>query len=58
MQALKSKTVLFGLLLTVASMVQLFVPFFPPDYIGIGGAVTGAAIILLRFLTTVPLSEK
>lgn len=56
--ALKSRTVLFGLLLTVASALQMFVPFLPPEYIGPAGAGIGAAIILLRFLTTVPLSEK
>lgn len=57
-QALKSKTVLFGLLLAVASALQIFVPFLPPEYVGPVGAGIGAAVILLRFLTTVPLSEK
>lgn len=57
-QALKSRTVLFGLLLTIASMIQVFIPFIPPQYAGQVGAVVGAAVILLRFLTTVPLSEK
>lgn len=58
MNALKSKTVMFGLLLSIASAVQLFVPFFPAEYVGYAGATIGAAIIILRFLTTVPVSEK
>lgn len=57
-QALKSRTVLFGLLLAVASAVQVFVPFLPPQYVGIVGAGVSAAVIVLRFLTTVPISEK
>jgi hypothetical protein len=57
-KALTSKTVLFGLLLSIASAVQLFVPFFPQEYIGYAGAIIGAVIIILRFLTTVPVSEK
>jgi len=58
MNILKSKTILFGLLLTVASALQIFVPFLPPEYVGHVGAGIGAAVLLLRFLTTVPLSEK
>ena len=58
MQAFKSRTVLFGLLLTIASIIQVFVPFLPPQYVGPVGAGVGAAVILLRFLTTVPISEK
>lgn len=57
-QALKSKTILFGLLLAVASIAQLFVPFLPAEYIGIAGACVSAAVIALRFATTLPLSEK
>lgn len=58
MNALKSRTVLFGLLLTIASMIQVFIPYLPPEYVGPAGAVVGAAVILLRFLTTVPVTEK
>lgn len=58
LNAFKSRTVLFGLLLAIASAVQVFVPFLPPQYIGIVGAGVSAAIIVLRFLTTVPISEK
>lgn len=57
-QALKSKTIIFGALLAIASAVQLFVPFFPKEYVGYAGAAVGATIIILRFLTTVPVSEK
>lgn len=57
-QALKSKTVLFGLLLTIASMIQVFIPYLPPEYVGPVGSGVGAAVILLRFMTTVPIAEK
>ena len=57
-QALKSRTILFGLLLALASAIQAFVPFLPPQYIDLVGAGVSAAIIVLRFLTTVPVAEK
>ena len=56
--AFKSKTVLFGLLLTLASIAQMFVPFLPPEHIGIAGAVIGAIVVALRFVTTLPLDQK
>lgn len=55
---LKSKTIMFGAALTAASVAQIFVPFLPAQYVGIAGAVVGAAVIVLRFVTTVPLDEK
>lgn len=55
---IKSRTVLFGLLLTIASIVQILVPFFPPEYVGIAGTVTGIIVIVLRFVTTLPLNGK
>lgn len=58
LQAFKSRTVLFGLLLTIASMIQMFIPFLPPQYVGPVGAIVGAVVILLRFLTTVPIGQK
>lgn len=58
LQALKSRTVLFGLLITLASMIQVFLPYLPAEYVGPVGAGVGAAVILLRFLTTVPIAEK
>lgn len=57
-QYLKSRTIRFGLALTVASCVQMFVPFLPPKYVGIVGAVVGTVVIVLRFITTLPLSQK
>ena len=54
----KSKTILFGLLLTIASVIQMLVPFLPPQYMGAVGTVVGVAVIVLRFVTTLPLSEK
>ena len=56
--ALKSRTVIFGAALAVASAVQQFVPFLPQQYVGIAGAAVGAAVIVLRFLTTLPLDER
>jgi hypothetical protein len=56
--ALKSRTVLFGLLLTVASIAQMLVPFFPPQYVGIAGTAIGIAVIVLRFVTSLPLDQK
>ena len=58
MNYLKSKTLIFGAALTVASVLQMFVPFLPAQYIGITGAVIGAVVIILRFVTSVPLDEK
>lgn len=58
MNILKSKTVLFGLLLSLASIAQVMVPYMPVHLIGPVGTGVGIAVIVLRFLTTVPLSEK
>lgn len=55
---LKSKTVLFGLLLTLFSIAQVLIPFFPPEYIGFAGSVIGIIVIILRFLTSLPLDQK
>lgn len=55
---LKSKTIRFGLFLTVASILQVFVPFLPPHLVGPVGAVVGAAVIALRFMTSIPVSAK
>ena len=57
-KALKSKTVLFGLLLTIASIAEMYVQFLPKDLTGPVGVTIGAITIFLRFLTTVPLDEK
>ena len=56
----KSKTVLFGLLLAVASWAQVVVVGLPlpAEVVGLLGTFIGAAIIWLRSVTTVPLSDK
>ena len=59
-QALKSKTVLFAIAIAVLSVVQGFVvllPITPIDqmYVGI---VISVLIVLLRAVTTQPLSSK
>ena len=57
-QALKSKTVLFGLMLTLASMAQMAVPWLPAHLVGPVGTAIGIAVIALRFVTTLPLDQK
>lgn len=57
-QIFASKTILFGLLLMTASVAQALVPFFPPQYVGIAGAAISIAVIVLRFLTSLPLTQK
>ena len=57
-KSLKSKTVLFGLLLTLTSIAEMYVQFLPKELIGPVGVTVGAVTIFLRFLTTVPLDEK
>jgi hypothetical protein len=60
LQYLKSKTVLFGLLLAIASWAQTLVVNVPlsPELQGYVGTVIAAVIIWLRTQTTKPLSEK
>ncbi len=57
-QIMKSKTLMFGFLLTLASVAQMLVPYLPPAYVGLAGTATGVAVIVLRFLTSIPISEK
>jgi ABC-type branched-subunit amino acid transport system permease subunit len=59
-QLLKSRTVLFALLLAVLSIVQGYVGLLPLSqvqqmFVGIGISVV---ITLLRIVTTQPISEK
>jgi hypothetical protein len=56
--ALKSRTVIFGMLLTLASVAQMLVPYLPPQYIGAAGTAVGVVVIILRFVTTLPLDQK
>jgi hypothetical protein len=59
-QALKSRTVLFAVALAVLSVLQGFVIQLPipPWGHAVVGSVIAAAIVVLRIITTQPLSEK
>jgi hypothetical protein len=59
-QLLKSRTVLFALLLAVLSIVQGYVGLLPLSQTGQMFAGIGISIIvtLLRIVTTQPISEK
>lgn len=59
-QALKSRTVWFAILVAVLSVLQGFVfhlPISPAGQAAVGSAVA-VAIVLLRFVTTMPLDQK
>jgi hypothetical protein len=58
--ALKSRTVWFAIALAVLSVLQGFVLQLPIPAWGhaIVGSVIAAAIVVLRIITTQPLSEK
>lgn len=60
LNAFKSKTVWFGLVLAVLSWVQgtLNGSGLTPDQIGIVGTVVGGIVVWLRSVTSVPLSQK
>jgi len=59
-QALKSRTVWFAIALAVLSVLQGFVIQLPipPWGHAIAGSVVAAAIVVLRAITTQPLSGK
>jgi hypothetical protein len=59
-QLLKSRTVLFALLLTVLSVLQGYVGLLPltPVYQMYIGIVISVVITLLRIITTQPISQK
>lgn len=59
-QALKSRTVQFGVALACLSVLQGFVGFIPasPVVQAIVGCGIASAIVVLRFITTQPISEK
>jgi len=59
-QALKSRTVQYGIALAVLSVLQGFVGFLPtnPAVQAIIGCAIASGIVILRFITTQPLSEK
>lgn len=59
-QAFKSRTVQFGVALACLSVLQGFVGFIPasPAVQAVIGCGIASAIVILRFITTQPLSEK
>lgn len=61
-QILKSKTVLFGLLVAVLGGIQTLLPelkeIMDPMLYGLSTFIIGLTIIVLRFITTQPLDEK
>ena len=59
-QALKSKTVQYGIAIAVLSVLQGFVGFLPADPViqAIVGCTIASGIVILRFMTTIPVSEK
>jgi hypothetical protein len=58
-KALKSKTVQYGIAIAVLSVLQGFVGFIPSPWVqAIIGCSIASGIVILRFITTQPLSEK
>lgn len=60
MKPLKSRTIDFGLLLVIAGAVQLNLPALQLDPKVQGWAIMGigVVVVVLRYLTTKPVSEK
>lgn len=58
----KSKTINLGLWLTIAGFLQTQTEFFAmyltPQQQGLVTMLVGLAVVILRFKTTVPVSEK
>ena len=59
-KALKSKTVQYGIAIAVLSVLQGFVGFLPtnPAIQAIIGCGIAGGIVVLRFMTTMPVNEK
>lgn len=59
-QALKSRTVQYGIAIACLSILQGFVGFIPanPAVQAIIGCGIASGIVVLRFITTMPVSEK
>ena len=59
-QALKSRTVQYGIAIAVLSVLQGFVGFLPtnPAIQAIIGCGIAGGIVVLRFMTTMPVNEK
>jgi hypothetical protein len=59
-QALKSRTVQYGVAIAVLSVLQGFVGFIPanPAVQAAIGCAIAAGIVILRFMTTQPVGDK
>ena len=59
-KALKSRTVQYGIAIAVLSVLQGFVGFLPtnPAVQAVIGCLIASGIVVLRFITTQPISEK
>lgn len=59
-QALKSRTVQYGVAIACLSVLQGFVGFIPanPAIQAVIGCAIASGIVILRFITTQPISEK
>ena len=59
-QALKSRTVQYGVAIAVRSVLQGFIGFLPanPAVQAMIGCAMASGIVILRFMTTQPVSEK
>lgn len=59
-QALKSRTVQYGVAIACLSVLQGFVGFIPanPAIQAIIGCAIASGIVILRFVTTQPIGEK
>jgi len=59
-QAFKSRTVQFGVAIACLSVLQGFVGYIPADPAiqAIVGCSIASGIVILRFMTTMPVSEK
>lgn len=59
MNTLKSKTIWFAILIAVLSILQGYVGLLSSPVLQMtAGVVISVGIVILRFLTTQPLSEK
>lgn len=59
-QAMKSRTVQFGVALACLSVLQGFIGYLPADPVvqAIVGCAIASAIVILRYMTTMPVSNK